>query len=61
MFSTKRHACNYYCEICKKTGQLPNILGKFIIEHETGKVTCTGCKNVFKRQELRQVYSPVIF
>ena len=54
-FSTKRQACNYYCKICRKTGNTPNILGRFIIQHLTNTILCTGCKNEFTKEELSKV------
>jgi hypothetical protein len=51
-FNTKPRACNAHCKVCKKSGQTPNILGKFvIIENDSEKVICTGCKNVFTKEE----------
>jgi hypothetical protein len=52
--STKRMACNYDCEICKKTGNLPNILGKFIMM-ENDKIRCTGCNTVFEKNDLPKI------
>jgi hypothetical protein len=44
--NTKRYACNYNCEICKKSGKTPNILGKFIVI-DNNNILCTGCRIVF--------------
>lgn len=54
-FSTKRKACNYYCKICRKTGETPNILGRFIIQRDTKKIFCTGCKDEFTKEELSKI------
>lgn len=51
-FNTKRYACNYNCSICKKSGKIPNILGKFVIVDNN--VICTGCKNTFTKEECEQ-------
>ena len=55
LFSRKIQACNYDCEICRKTRHTPNMLGKFVYDDEKGVVTCTGCKNKFTQEELIKV------
>lgn len=51
--SAKMH-CNYDCTICKKSGNVPNILGRFIII-ENDNFKCTGCNNMFTKEELDEI------
>ncbi len=37
---------NYECEICRSSGNPPNILGKFIKINDY-QVECNGCNNIF--------------
>ena len=55
IFSTKSTPCNYYCKICRKTENKPNILGRFILQHLTNNYLCTGCRNEFTKEELRKI------
>ena len=52
-FSTERQACNYYCKVCKSSGGVPNILGRFIIL-DNKNIFCTGCKSEFPKDELNK-------
>ncbi len=36
---------NYDCEVCKKTGRPPNMLGRFIKINDFQK-QCNGCKTI---------------
>lgn len=38
---------NYDCHICKKSGKLPNILGRFFQIDDTEYVKCNGCNTIF--------------
>jgi len=39
---------NYDCPVCRETGKLPNIAGRFFIINET-ECQCNGCKTVFEK------------
>ena len=55
IFSTNmRNACNYNCNVCKKSGKLPNILGRFVVI-ENNKMKCTGCNHIFTREEFGNI------
>jgi len=51
--SKKIIPCNKNCEICIKTGNKPNMLGKFVIVHD--KIKCTGCNSVFTEDRLSNI------
>jgi hypothetical protein len=41
-------AVNYNCPVCKQSGKLPNIAGKFyIISNNMCK--CNGCNSIFEK------------
>lgn len=42
--------CNIYCKRCRKSGNKPNNLGKFVTKD--GKVLCTGCRIEFLYENL---------
>ena len=39
---------NYDCPVCKSTGKLPNIAGKFHLINET-QCQCNGCQTIFDK------------
>lgn len=58
---SKPIACNYDCPICQKSGNIPNLLGRFILI-ENDKMKCTGCNNLFTREELaKQLGNKVLY
>ena len=48
---------NYDCPVCKETGKLPNLAGKFFIINKT-ECQCNGCNTIFEKSRF---YKPVIF
>jgi hypothetical protein len=44
----KRNICNYNCPVCKKSGKLPNLLGRFHLINET-QCMCNGCNTIFDK------------
>jgi hypothetical protein len=48
--SSKIHnPVNNDCPICKSSGKLPNIGGRFFIINET-ECQCNGCNTIFKKE-----------
>ena len=43
-----RNGVNYDCPVCKNTGKLPNLVGKFFQINEE-QFKCSGCNNVFDK------------
>lgn len=41
---------NYNCPECQKTGNLPNIAGRFFIINEK-ECKCNGCGNIFPKEK----------
>ena len=41
--------CNYHCPICRLSGKIPNIAGKFIIINET-QCKCNGCNYIYNKK-----------
>lgn len=39
---------NYHCPVCKSSGKLPNIAGRFFIINDT-ECQCNGCNSVFEK------------
>ena len=46
-----KRACNYYCEVCRKTDKTPNMAGRFYIISET-ECQCSGCNTVFDKDSI---------
>ena len=46
-----KRACNYHCNICKKTGRVPNMAGRFYTVGEN-QYQCSGCMVVFERDSV---------
>jgi rubredoxin len=42
--------CNYHCPICRLSGKIPNIAGKFIIINEN-KCQCNACNYIFDKNK----------
>ena len=40
--------CNYNCPVCRVSGRLPNIAGRFFIVSET-KCQCNACNSIFDK------------
>jgi hypothetical protein len=49
--SYEQNPVNYFCPVCKNTGQTPNIAGKFFYINET-ECKCNGCNTVFEKKTL---------
>jgi len=49
-YSNSTQNCNYYCPVCKKSGKLPNIAGRFFLINDT-QCKCNGCNTVFDKSE----------
>jgi hypothetical protein len=41
---------NYDCPVCKKTGELPNIAGRFFLINEK-ECQCNGCGSIFPKEQ----------
>uniref|UniRef100_A0A6C0HHE0 Uncharacterized protein n=1 Tax=viral metagenome TaxID=1070528 RepID=A0A6C0HHE0_9ZZZZ len=48
LFSQQTKVCNYHCPICKTTGAMPNIAGRFFIINDT-QCQCNGCNTIFEK------------
>jgi hypothetical protein len=46
--------CNYHCPVCKKTGKVPNIAGKFFLINDT-ECKCNACNSVFPKSQFYKV------
>lgn len=47
----ERNISNYNCSICKKSGKLPNIAGRFYIINEQ-ECICNGCNTIYKKEQI---------
>lgn len=47
---TDNNNCNYNCQVCRKSGKLPNIAGRFYLINDT-QCKCNGCNTVFDKSE----------
>jgi len=47
---------NYDCPVCKDSGKLPNMAGKFFIINES-ECQCNGCNTIFEKSRF---YKPVV-
>ena len=47
-FSRSQNPVNYDCPVCKATGKVPNMAGKFCIINEK-ECQCNGCNAVFEK------------
>jgi hypothetical protein len=45
----ERNICNYDCKVCRDSGNLPNILGRFYIINEK-ECICNGCNTIYKKE-----------
>jgi hypothetical protein len=48
---------NYNCPVCKSTGKLPNIAGRFFIINDT-ECQCNGCDSVFEKKRFYETAKP---
>lgn len=46
---SKTKKVNYDCSVCKRTNEVPNLLGKFIIRNKTD-YQCNSCNTIFKKE-----------
>jgi hypothetical protein len=44
-----KNIVNYNCPVCRKSGKLPNIAGRFFIINET-ECQCNGCDTIYKKE-----------
>ena len=50
----KRDGVNYDCPLCKKSGKVPNLVGKFeLINDQYFK--CNGCNSIFNKNVIYQL------
>lgn len=47
---------NYNCPVCSKSGEIPNIAGRFFLINEK-ECQCNGCKSKFPKE---QFYKSVV-
>lgn len=47
---TSQIACNYHCPVCKTSGKIPNINGRFFIINDT-QCQCNGCNSIFEKKD----------
>ena len=45
-----KRACNYHCIVCKTSGRVPNLAGRFYSVNER-HYQCSGCMNVFEKAQ----------
>ena len=50
----ERDGVNYDCPVCKKSGKVPNLVGKFILINES-QFKCTGCNSIFNKNNIYQL------
>lgn len=48
--STIKEICNYNCPVCKESGKVPNIAGRFYIISDT-ECQCSGCNTIFQKKD----------
>jgi hypothetical protein len=48
--STSAEICNYNCPVCKESGKIPNLAGRFFIISNT-ECQCSGCNTVFQKKD----------
>ena len=51
--------CNYHCPVCKQSGKLPNIKGKFFLIDEFN-CKCNGCNTVFDKFVYYKHIPPIV-
>lgn len=49
--------CNYDCPVCRESGKLPNMAGRFFLINET-ECKCNACNTIFHKSI---IYKPVVF
>lgn len=49
--------CNALCPVCKKSGQIPNLAGRFYLI-ENGMCQCNGCNTVFDKKLFYSCFDP---
>ncbi len=47
----EKNICNYDCFVCKESGKLPNIAGRFYLINEK-ECICNGCNTIFKKDKI---------
>ncbi len=48
--SASQENCNYNCPVCKTSGKIPNIAGRFYIISDT-ECQCSGCGEIFEKKK----------
>ena len=44
----KNNNCNYNCTVCKASGKVPNMNGRFFLINDT-QCQCNGCNTIFEK------------
>jgi len=47
-FNTSEIICNYHCPVCKQSGKLPNLKGRFFLIDDNN-CQCNGCNTIFDK------------
>lgn len=47
----ERSGVNYHCPVCKNSGKIPNLVGKFI-EINEDQFKCNGCNSIFNKKSI---------
>jgi transposase-like protein len=47
----ERNGVNYHCPMCKSSGKIPNLVGKFIEINEY-QFKCNGCNSYFNKKSI---------
>jgi len=51
----QRNGVNYHCPVCKSSGKIPNLVGKFI-EINKEHFKCNGCNNLFNKKSIYSLF-----
>ena len=52
----KQQICNYNCNICRESGKIPNILGRFFLI-DNNKCICNGCNTIYDKNLFYKKYT----
>ena len=52
----ERNGVNYHCPVCKSSGKIPNLVGKFIKINEY-QFKCNGCNSIFNKKNIYSLFS----
>ena len=52
----QQNGVNYDCPVCKKSGKIPNLVGKFIEINEY-QFKCNGCNSIFNKKSVYLLFA----